>query len=401
MNPSLPRENRVLNSTVVRLGIISFLGDVSSEMLYPIAPIFLTSVLGASMASVGVIEGFAEAVSGLLKTYSGQWSDRIGKRSPFVWTGYLLAAIAKPLTGIATSWTHVLATRAFDRVGKGLRTGPRDALLAESVAPELRGAAFGWHRLMDTLGAAIGPLIAVWILSSRSDAAALRNLYFWAFLPGLLSVAIALTIRESKHPVSRDPNRERFRLNHLGSRFKKFVFAWSLFSLSNSSDAFLILGARHAGISLQTTILMYCFYNLLYATLSPPLGTLSDRIGRRRVLMIGLGVFTLVYLGFATSPPIFVYWLLFGVYGIYMAATEGIAKALAVDLVPDHLRATGVGVLGTVTGLATIFASTFAGFLWDRFGPGAAFLYGATGAVAALISLARTRFYEKTPAPAQ
>lgn len=386
------KERSVLNATVLRLGFISFLGDVSSEMLYPIAPIFLTTVLGASMASVGVIEGFAEAVSGILKTYSGQWSDRIGRRTPFIWIGYLFAASAKPLTGFASTWIHVLGTRALDRVGKGLRTSPRDALLSESVAPDLRGAAFGWHRLMDTLGAAIGPLVAVWILSSRSDATALRHLYFWAFIPGLLSVAIALTIREPKHLAPAVSARSQFRLKHLGPRFKRFVLSWTLFSLANSSDAFLILGARHAGISLTMTILMYCFYNLLYALLSPALGTLSDRIGRRRVLMLGLGIFAFVYIGFALNLPVLFYWLLFGLYGIYMAATEGVAKALAIDLVPEHLRATGVGVLGTVTGLSTIFASTFSGFLWDRIGPSAAFFYGAMGALMALISLSRTHF---------
>lgn len=374
-----------LSPTVLRLGLVSFFADVSSEMLYPITPIFLTTVLGASMLSVGVIEGFAEAVASLLKTYSGVWSDRIHKRLPFVWVGYFLAAVSKPITGISTSWLHVWIARSVDRTGKGLRTAPRDALLAESVSPKLRGAAFGWHRLMDTLGAAVGPLLAILFLSV--DAENLRQLYFWALIPGLIAVLIVFSVREKKTQEISSAPKPRWSWGVANTGFKTYLAAWAVFSIANSSDVFLLLKSRSAGIDLKITILMYCFYNLVYALTSPYLGDLSDRIGRRRVLIGGLTVFSIVYAGFAFASHPLHYWLLFGVYGLYMAATDGVGKAFAIDLVPSGNKATAVGMLGTVTGIATLIASSAAGFLWDKVGSSTAFFYGSGGAILAIVIL--------------
>lgn len=380
-------KQKTLTPNVIKLGLVSFFADLSSEMLYPITPIFLTLVLGATAFDIGLIEGFAEGVASLLKTYSGRWSDRLQSRKAFVWIGYLCAAIAKPLVGGATSWTHVLFARGFDRFGKGIRSAPRDALLSESVAPEFRGAAFGWHRAMDTLGAAIGPLLAVLYIHFHSDKEALRSLYYIALIPGLVATLVVFSVREKKvAPVS--PRQQKApKAFYKSKAFKQYLMGWGLFSLTNSSDVFLLLKAQKAGISLTQTIFMYAFYNLFYALLSPYLGSLSDRLGRKWLLVGGLSVFAFVYVlfGFASDP--WQFWCLFAIYGSYMAATDGVGKALAVDLVPADMKATGLGYLGTVTGLATILASAVAGLLWDKLGSQWTFFYGAAGALLAIVVL--------------
>jgi MFS family permease len=378
--------NKVLNPTVVKLGLVSFFADVASEMLYPLTPIFLTSVLGASVFSVGIIEGFAEGIASLLKTYSGYWSDRLKKRKTFIWVGYLLGAIAKPIMGASTSWVHVFAARAVDRFGKGIRTAPRDALLSEAVHEKQRGLAFGWHRAMDTMGAAVGPLVAVYYLSEHSAPADLRSLYYLAIIPGIFSVMIALSLREKVEPLTKRAQNPKthFDLKWVTADFKKYLIAWGAFALTNSSDVFLLLKARNEGISVVTTILMYAFYNLLYSVLSPFLGHLSDRIGRKKVLISGLVAFALIYMSFAFATQIWQFWCLFGAYGIYMAATDGVGKAYALDLVPRDLKATGLGLVGSVTGFATIIASSVGGLLWDKTGSQWTFCYGALGAVIAI-----------------
>ncbi len=379
------KNETALSPTVKKLGLVSFLADVSSEMLYPITPIFLTTVLGASVTSLGFIEGLAEAIASLMKTYSGFWSDRIQKRKPFIWLGYLFAAVAKPLTGFSQVWSQVLFARAFDRTGKGLRTAPRDALLAESVPMHLRGAAFGWHRAMDTLGAAVGPLLAILFLKYSDN---LRSIYYLAFIPGLLAVLVALSIKEKKV--------ERVAISHrkswasffsLPTNFKYYLFTWTIFSLANSSDVFLILKTEQSGVGLTQTILMYCFYNLIYALMSPYLGGMSDRIGRKKVLLFGLLVFAIVYVGFILATSASHFWILFGIYGLYMAATDGVGKAFAIDLLDEDKKATAIGYLGTVMGISTLVASTVAGLLWDHFGSAATFSYGAVGALFTCIAL--------------
>jgi MFS family permease len=271
-------QHQVLNPTVLKLGLVSFFADVSSEILYPITPIFLTTVLGASMFSVGLIEGLAEGLASLLKVYSGQWSDSLKKRKLFIVTGYFLAAISKPLIGVSLSWGQVLFARSLDRFGKGIRTSPRDAMLADSVSAEKRGAAFGVHRGMDTLGAALGPLLALLFLARNQD---LREIYNWALLPGIAAVFIALTLKEKKSSAEHSAHRLKIKWSELNPQFKKYLWAWGLFSLANSSDVFLLLKAQQSGNNLTTTILMYAFYNLLYSLCSPYLGHLSDRWGRK------------------------------------------------------------------------------------------------------------------------
>lgn len=372
-----------MNRTVIKLGVISFFADIASEMLYPITPLFLTSVLGASMASVGLIEGVAEAISSLLKTYCGQWSDRIGKRKPFIAIGYFLAALSRPLIGFAHSWVDVLVARGLDRVGKGLRTAPRDALIADSVVPKERGAAFGWHRGLDTMGAAVGPLITISLVTASAES--MRQIYFWSLIPGLAAVFLALTIHESQkvmapllpaEPLS-EPILKRFttflagfsfRLKEMNPEFKKYLWGWTLFSLANSSDAFLLMKAQAMGVSLKVIILQYCAFNLVYALTAPYLGKLSDRVPRQYLLIFGMAVFAFVYFGFGKATEVWQFWILFLFYGLYMGATEGVGRAMAVDYCPPHLKATALGVVGTVTGLAAIVGSTSTGVIWDRFG---------------------------------
>lgn len=386
---------KALNPTVVKLGLVSFFTDVASEMLYPITPIFLTTVLGASMSSLGLIEGIAEATASLLKLYSGIWSDRIVKRKPFLLMGYFLGAISKPFIGSAQVWSQVLFARVLDRFGKGIRTAPRDAMLADTVIASQRGAAFGWHRAMDTLGAAVGPLLALLFLNYNSFE--LRSLYFWALIPGLMSVLIAMSLRETcAEPVeslkSKNISLNPFKLwNEFDASFKNYILAWGVFSVANSSDVFLLMRVKDSGLSISAVILLYCGYNLIYAFFSPYFGKLSDRVERKKILSLGLLIYTVVYFGFSQSNTIWQFAGLFFIYGIYMAATEGVGKAFAIDLVPTHLKATAVGILGTVTGVCTILASFLAGLIWDYYGASWAFVYAAVGAIVTIVLLLRVR----------
>lgn len=372
---------------VVLLGLVSLCTDISSEMLYPIVPVFLTAVLGAPMAAVGLIEGVAEATANILKIYSGWWSDRIGKRKPFVIGGYGLSAFSKPLLALATSWPSVLALRLADRTGKGLRSSARDALIADYTTEAQRGRAFGLHRAMDSLGAVAGPLIALYVMSRLGeDAASYRTIFRWAFVPALLGVAILFAVRER-------PFTPRFKAPSFGWRtfdrdFRIFILVNLVFAIGNSSDAFLILRARDlfssAGNTMATVILAYVLYNLTYALGSYPAGVLADRIGPRRVFAAGLVLFALVYLGFALNRDPRLVWVLFAVYGLYTAFTDGVGKAYVSRLIAAEQRATGLGILTMTTGMANLAASVTAGLLWQRFGFNAPFIYGAVMALAAV-----------------
>ncbi|WP_248353681.1 MFS transporter [Anaeromyxobacter oryzae] len=377
-----------LRPEIVRLGLVSFFADVSSEMLYPIMPIFLATVLHAPVAAIGLIEGIAEAVASLLKSVFGRISDRTGRRRPFVLAGYTIAALSKPLIALARSWPLVLVARASDRFGKGMRTSPRDALLADFTPPAERARAFGWHRAMDTAGAVVGPLLALALISATRDD--LRLVIVLSAIPGLVGAALVLTVRDSRVAAGaasgpRAP--PAIPLRRMPRPFLAYLAAWAPFAVANSSDVFLILRARQLGYGTTATVLLYTTYNAVYSLSSPVFGQLADRWGRRQVLVGGLGVFALVYLGFALVRAPATLWALFGVYGLYIAATDGVGKAYAVELVPESVRATAVGMLGTVTGLATLVASTTAGLLWEAVGPWAAFAFGAAGALVSAAGL--------------
>jgi MFS family permease len=371
---------------------VSMLADVSSEMLTPVTPIFLTTVIGASALDLGIIEGIAEATASLLKTFSGAWSDRLRKRKPFIVIGYLLTAIAKPCVGLSQTWIHVLSARTLDRFGKGIRGAPRDALLADCVEESERGAAFGWHRAMDTTGAIIGPLVALALMAVF--AGNLRLVFFVAFIPGLFSVICAALVKESpveKVDVTQAGPKVALSGQSLSPTFKAYILFWGIFCLVNSSDAFLILRAKDVGYSTYQIILIYCLYNFIYAGASPVLGNLADSWGKKQVLCCGLAVFAVVYLGFAWVTAPWQIIVLFAIYGLYAAATDGVGKSLAVDYLPKEHRAYGLGILGMFTGFATLFASAAAGWLWDKHGPPATFLMGAVGAVIAAVAIATLR----------
>lgn len=385
---------RGLTPNVIRLGLVSFFADVSSEMLYPLVPIFLTAVLGAPLAIVGIIEGAAEATASLLRTISGRVSDLSGRRRPYILVGYTLSAVAKPLLALATGWPVVLLARVSDRFGKGVRTSPRDALLADSVSAKYRGRAFGWHRAMDTAGAVVGPFLALVLLTLVHEQLSL--IFLLAFIPAIIGASLVLLVREQRQQVPTAVPRLHFR--SLPPIFRGYLLAWSAFAITNSSDVFLILRAKQLGVSTTLAVVLYAFYNLVYALTSPYLGQLSDRLGRRKVLMGGLIVFAMVYAGFSMVPDTAWLWGLFAIYGLYMAATDGVGKAFAVDLVPSSIRASAIGILGTFTGIATLLASSVAGLLWQFIGPWAAFAYGALGALIGYVLLWRLQLLP-LPAP--
>lgn len=377
-----------LSPEVVRLGLVSFFADVSSEMLYPITPIFLASVLHAPVEVIGLIEGIAEAVASLFKSVFGRISDRTGKRKPFVLAGYSIAALAKPLIAVAQTWPLVLVARTADRFGKAMRTSPRDALLADYTKPEERARAFGWHRAMDSAGAVVGPLVALLLISATNNN--LRLVVALTVIPGLIGAVLVLTVREKRGAAKSGAAGERpapIPIRRMPRPFLAYLVSWAPFALANSSDIFLILRAKQLGYSTTLTILLYTTYNLVYALSSPVFGNLADRLGRRQVLIGGLGVFALVYLGFVVVSAPGWLWVLFAVYGLYIAATDGVGKAYAIELVPASAKATAVGLLGTVTGIATLVASTTAGVLWQHVGPWAAFAFGTVGALVAAVAL--------------
>jgi MFS family permease len=376
-----------MSPIVWKVGVISFFADLSSELLYPITPVFLTQVLHASMASVGLIEGIAELTASLLKGWAGQFSDRIGKRRLFIWGGYLLSTLSKASIGLAQGWGGVLVARSLDRVGKGVRTAPRDAMIAEAVPKKSLGLAFGIHRGMDTLGAVIGPLIALGLLELWGEGR-LRDFYFLALIPGTIAVFLCFALPESTSLEPRTIKSKRFSIEGLPRRYFLFLIGWGIFSFANSSDAFLLLSVQKNGSSLVRVVLMYCLFNVVYAVSSPFLGRLADRWGRMNLMKVSLLLFSIIYFGFAKAwNP----WVLFASYGAFMGMSEGVGKALVAEMVPAgkerELGASAQGWFGLVTGVATLGASLTAGLLWDAFGPHAPFLYGSCGALLSLIVL--------------
>jgi MFS family permease len=376
-----------LGRNVVILGFVSLFTDISSEMLYPIVPLFLTVVLNAPMSVIGLIEGLAESTASLLKIASGWWSDRVGRRQPFIVWGYSLSAISKPLLALATSWHFVLVSRLIDRVGKGVRTSARDAMIAASCTPDARGKAFGLHRAMDTIGAFLGPILAVLLLSVFHFS--YQMIFMIAFIPAAIGVA-TLAFLQRETPMQKPAVGTAEARAPISRELKKFVLIYGLFALGNSSDVFLLLKAKQVGLTANGVLLTYVFYNFVYALAATPAGWLSDKLSRRTLMIGGLVVFALVYTGFAFATSEFAIWILFALYGVYAAATEGVSKALVADLSTPENRGTAMGLMHTVTGLLAFVASTAAGLLWTHVSPAAPFLYGAACAAAAAVLLLAT-----------
>lgn len=374
---------RKIPKQVLILGMVSFFTDIASEMLYPVTPIFLTAVLGSSMAVVGLIEGIAEVTAGILKGYFGILSDKLGKRSIFIMLGYGISALSKPLPGIFPEISTVIISRTSDRIGKGIRTAPRDALLG-SYSGDKSGSVFGFHRAMDTLGAALGPLAALLILYFSSGNYTL--IFLVAFAPSVFAVSFTFFVKDK---ISEGKFKQRKSIKQFWltapSDYKSVLVLISVFSLVNSSDVFLILKSNDISKSGTIAILSYVFYNLIYAGFSFPFGKLSDRFGKPKIFAAGLIIFSIVYLGFALSSSIVIIWVLFAFYGLYSASTEGISKAWVSDFVPDEQKGTAIGLLAAFNSFAIMTGSLLTGILWDNFGSEIPFLISS--AVSIIIAL--------------
>jgi len=369
--------------TIFFLGLVSFFTDVSSEMIYPLLPVFLTSVLGASTTFVGLIEGIAEATASFLKLFSGWISDRWKKRKSLVVFGYTLSTLTRPLVGVALIGWHVLFIRFLDRVGKGIRTSPRDALIADSTPESEHGKAFGFQRALDHAGAVIGPLVAFFLLTFITQQ--YRTLFLLAYIPGLIALALLIfgvgEKRASPAPPSSPPL--RLTMRPFERRFKIFLVVMIIFSLGNSSDAFLILKAKDAGISTSLLPILWMALHISKSLSATPGGILSDRYGRKKTIMAGWILYGGVYFGFASAQTSEMVWILFVIYGLFYGLTEGGERALVANLVPQHLRGTAYGIYHFSIGLSALPASLLMGFLWETIGPETAFRFGAVMALAA------------------
>jgi len=364
-----------ISKNVLMMGLVSFFNDFASEMVYPVVPIFLTSILGAPASAVGVIEGIAESTASLLKAVSGRMSDKLKKRKIFVILGYSFSTLSKPILGLANVWPVVLLGRFIDRFGKGARTSARDALIAESSTSTNRGKSFGYHRAMDTMGAVVGPLSALILLHYFSDN--LRMIFFIAFIPGLIGIILLLFfVKETADLVSSKNHSQKFSWKNLNPSFKIFLLISFIFAIGNSSDAFLILRSQNMGFSITLSVLAYALFNFAYAVMSTPAGIISDRIGPRKVLFSGFILFGFVYLLFGLVTSAWMLWLLFPIYGLYMALTEGVGKAYIAGMVSHENSGTIFGIYQTVIGLCTFFASLIAGLLWDHISVSAPFIFG-------------------------
>jgi len=373
-----------LSRNTFLLAFASLFSDVSTEMLYPVLPVFLTQTLKASGSIVGVVDGFAQATQNIVQGFSGTLSDKLQKRKSIALAGYLLAAIAKPLMGLSTVWQGVFGARLLDRLGAGTRAAPRDALIASSVDENDRGRAFGLEGFGDNLGAFLGPLLAVFFLYSLH--VGIRAIFFLAIIPALLAFFMVLLVRE--HPAAvAAKSKIDFSLRQFPKGYWQYLLVIALFGLGNSSNSFLILQTQDIGASLETTILISAAFNLVAALISYPAGSLSDRWGRKYILLASFAIFLIAYLGFALTQNIILIAALFVFYGAYEGIFRSVGKAFASDFVPEHLRASGIGWYSTTVGLLQLVASVVAGLLWDRVGHGAVFLYGAAFAVVGSVGL--------------
>jgi MFS family permease len=366
------------------LAVASFFADVSSEMLYPVLPIFLTQTLGASAGIVGLVEGIAQALQNVVQVFSGWFSDKLQRRKPVALIGYALGALAKPLIGLSTGWVGVLGARSLERLGSGVRSAPRDALVAASAEPTHRGKAFGLEGIGDNFGAFLGPLLAIALLGLLHIE--LRAIFLIAIVPGSLAALMVVFVREAAAPASKW--KLDLDLRQLPGDYWKYLVATALFGVGNSSNAFLVLRTRDLGASLESTIFVYALLNLVAALASYPAGYLSDKLGRKSVLLLSFLVFIVVYTGFGLSSNVVLVGFLFVLYGIYQGISRSVGKALATDFVPAELRASGVGCYTATIGLTGLIASVVGGQLWTRLGPAATFHFGAASALIGSVALA-------------
>ena len=373
-----------LHPTVRALGWVSLFSDFASKMVYPVTPLFLTTVLGAPVWSVGLVEGIAESTASLLKLYSGWLSDRTGQRKPLAVAGYGLGAVSKLGLAIAGSWVAVLGARLLDRVGKGLRAAPRDALIAENCQLSQRGAAYGLHHSLETVGEVLGPLAGFLFLLLYAEN--YRGVFAIAFIPALFGVLVLLRWAKEPKTASNQRHLPKFTFSGLSSAYRQYLGIVVLFGLGNSSDAFLLVRSQDLGFSGADLLLLYAAFNLMSVVLGVTVGRLSDQVGRRPLLVAGYGLFALVYSGFAVAESRGLIWILFVFYGLYTALTRGVQKALVADLVHPGRRGAEIGTFHMLIGLVALPASLLAGFLYTQISVGAPFYFSAgVSAIAALL----------------
>ena len=372
-------KTKIITRTVMLLSIVSFFGDISSELLYPIMPLYLKSI-GFGVIYIGILEGLADAIAGLSKSYFGKLSDVSGRRMPFVWFGYVLSSFSKAAIGLFVNPLWVLFTRSADRIGKGVRTASRDAMLSAEATPETKGAVFGFHRSLDTLGAFIGPILALVFLHFHPGQ--YRSLFSFALIPAIFVVLSLWFVKEK--PIEKKQESGNLFWSSLtywkiaSSEYKRILSLVLLFTLVNSSDMFLLLKARSSGLSDVQTISLYIFYNLIYAVSSYKMGLLSDSLGKKKIFLMGLIFFSITYLGMAFNTRMDVFYLLFFFYGLFAAATEGITKAWISNLCKSVDMATALGFQSTTQSIASMLASFIAGIIWYKFGSQYVFMLAGT-----------------------
>ncbi len=395
-NQDKPKETSKIPSNIWAVSLTSFFMDVSSEMVINIIPLFLANVLGVKTAVIGLIEGIAESTASLLKLFSGWLSDKLRARKWLAVVGYGLSALSKPFFYFANSWGAIAGVRWVDRIGKGIRTSPRDALVADSINEKQRGFAFGFHRAADTAGALLGLIIAllvIWMAQSSAlklGVSTFHTVVLISLLPAFLAV-LSLIIGAKDVPVKGQRAAPRFAFKALGRNFMFFICIVSVFTLGNSSDAFLTLRAQNLGLNVVGILGMLVTFNLIYSLVSTPAGSLSDRIGRKRLIIGGWLVYALVYLGFGLAQAGWQVWIFYGIYGLFYGLAYGTSNAMVADIVPEDLRGTAYGTYNAIIGILTFPASLIAGILWqgvgawNGLGPSAPFLFGASLALLAAV----------------
>jgi MFS family permease len=393
----MTQDLKIITRNIWILSLVSLFTDMASEMLYPVMPVYLKSI-GFSILLIGVLEGVVEATAGLSKGYFGNLSDRTGLRKPFVQMGYALSALSKPMMAVFTYPLWVFFARTTDRLGKGIRTGARDALLSDEATPETKGRVFGFHRSMDTIGAVIGPLLALIFLQFYPGN--YTTLFFLAFLPGILAIVFTALIQEKKKLQTASVIKPGFwdflqYWRRSPAQYRQLASSLLFFALFNSSDVFLLLQVKAAGLSDSAVIGMYIFYNLVYAAAAYPMGLLADQFGMKRVFVSGLLLFAAVYAGmaFASTWPVFA--ALFFVYGLYAAATEGVAKAWMTNISAKEDTATAIGTYTAFQSVSALLASSLAGFIWYAAGPWAVFSISAVAGALVAVYIGFLKNFEK------